>query len=691
MGVRITADTGGTFTDVVVADDSGTFTLGKALTDHTRVFTSIREGLEAACEQQGRTAESVLSEADMFVYATTRATNAILEGRTARTALLTTEGFPDVLVLREGGRRDAFDFTAPFPEPYVPRRLTFEVGERVDAEGGIVRELDDAAAVATIRALAERRVEAVAVCLLWSVANPLHEQRLGELLDEHLPGVPHTLSHQLNPVPREYRRASSAAIDASLKPLMQAHLADLENDLREHGFTGELMAATSFGGVMHVRDLAERPIYSARSGPSMAPVAGRTYAEEIGSQRDVIVCDTGGTSFDVSLVHDGKVVFTKDTWLGGTYLGHLTGLSSVDARSIGAGGGSIAWVDPGGLLRVGPHSAGSEPGPAAYGRGGTAPTVTDAATVLGYLNPETFHAGRLVLDVGAARTAIGTVADQLGLDVEDCAAAVLTIANEHMVRAIQELTVNEGVDPRDGLVVAGGGAGGLNTVAIMRELGCDQVLVPRTAGGLSACGAQFSDIVLEYSATQPSSSVDFDYEGVEQTLKSLRHQAQQTAELLARRGYGDVELRLSVEARYLQQNWELEVSLPFTAIDTPQDVATLVNAFHDEHERVFMVRDPDSSVECLSWRLRLVATTGAPRPATNENATPVDLAAPAHRRAVFDGSAHRTGVFSGADVRPGGRITGPAVIEEPTTTIVVPPGARAIVLPTGDYLIEVGQ
>ncbi|MBC3191000.1 hydantoinase/oxoprolinase family protein [Pseudonocardia sp. C8] len=691
MGTRITVDTGGTFTDVVVADGSGSLSLGKALTDQQRISTSIREGLAAACEPLGRSADDVLREADVFVYATTRATNAILEGTTARTALLTTAGFPDVLVLREGGRSDAFDFTVPFPEPYIPRRLTFEITERIGAEGGVVRELDEAAAVETIRGLAERGVEAVAVCLLWSIANPAHEVRLGELLAEHLPGVPVTLSHRLNPILREYRRASATAIDASLKPLMQAHLAGLEQDLRAHGFGGELMAATSFGGVMHVGDLAERPIYSARSGPSMAPVAGRAYAGEQAARHDVIVCDTGGTSFDVSLVHNGEIVFTRETWLGGTYSGHLTGLASVDARSIGAGGGSIAWVDPGGLLRVGPRSAGSEPGPAAYGRGGTLPTVTDAATVLGYLNPDTFHAGRMRLDADAARAAVGKLGAELGLDTEACAAAIFAIANEHMVRAIQELTVNEGVDPRDGLVVAGGGAGGLNTVAIMRELGCRRVLVPRTAGGLSACGAQFSDIIQEYSATRPTSSAAFDFDGVEAVLAGLRRRAQDAVVGLQARGYTKSRMQLAVEARYQQQNWEIEVVLPSTGIASASDVDALVTAFHDEHERLFMVRDPDSPVECLVWRLRLVMETGAPAPAATPVEGPVEAAVHARRPAVFDGSVHDTAVVAGTDLRPGNTLAGPAVIEEPTTTIVLPPGATAVVTATGDYLIEVGS
>ena len=430
----------------------------------------------------------LLARTDLFVYSTTHATNAILERTTARTAFLVTEGFPDVLVRREGGKTNPFDFGEPYPDPYVPRRLTFEVRERIGAQGEIVEPLDEARTRELVRSLSARSVEAVGVCLLWSIANPVHEEAVGRILDEELPGVPYTLSHRLNPTMREYRRASSTVIDASLKPLLQGHLLDMERDLRGAGFGGELVMAISVGGVMHVRELVDRPIYAVKSGPSLAPIAGRTYAEAELGGADVIVCDTGGTSFDVSLVRGGRIVSTRETWLGPRYTGHLTGLSSVDVRSIGAGGGSIAWLDPGGLLRVGPRSAGAAPGPACYGRGGAEPTVTDAAVVLGYLDPAFFLGGRMSLDVDAARSGVGGLAGALGESIERTAHGILAVANEHMVEAIKEITINEGVDPRESLVVAGGGAAGINIVPIARELGCRRVLVPATAGALSACG-----------------------------------------------------------------------------------------------------------------------------------------------------------------------------------------------------------
>ncbi len=316
--------------------------------------------------------EQLLGQTELFVYSTTRATNAILEGTTSPTALLVTEGFRDLLVRKEGGRLRPYDFATPFPKPYVPRRLTFEVPERVAATGEVVRPLTDDAVDAVVTQIDRSGVEAVAIALLWSIVNPDHEQRLAERLNAALPDVAVSVSHRLNPVIREFRRASSVALDASLKPLMQSHLTAIEEWLRTAGYQGRLVAATSLGGVLFFEDIIERPIYLAKSGPALAPMAGLAYAgAEIGGDRDIVVCDTGGTSFDVSLIRGGRPVITRETWLGEPHIGHLTGLASLDVRSVGAGGGSIARIAAGGLLQVGPRSAGSDPGPACYGLGGS--------------------------------------------------------------------------------------------------------------------------------------------------------------------------------------------------------------------------------------------------------------------------------------------------------------------------------
>lgn len=692
MGYRVAIDTGGTFTDLVLADERGSLVLGKSPTTYGRIFGGIQGALKMAAEQLGLDVGEVLGATDLLIYGTTHATNAIIERATARTAFLVTEGFPDILVLREGGKLDPFNLAYPPAEPYVARRLTFEIRERVDSEGQVVIPLDEERAREVLRQVRERRVEAIAVCLLWSPANPAHEAALGRLIESELPGIPYTLSHQLNPIIREYRRASSAAIDASLKPLMQSHLRDMEEDLRAAGFKGQLLIATSFGGVMHVGDVVQRPIYLVKSGPAMAPVAGRTYAEAEGGRRDLIVCDTGGTSFDVSLVHGGMIKFTRETWLGPEFIGHITGMASVDVKSIGAGGGSIAWIDPGGMLRVGPQSARAEPGPACYGAGGTQPTVTDAALVLGYLDPEYFLGGRMRLNARAAEDAVGAVAARIGGSVKDAARAIMQIAGDHMVSAIKDITINQGIDPRESLLVAGGGAAGLNILPIARELGCREVLVPRTAGALSACGGQYSDIVAEFTQSKFAYTGDFPYADVNRVLADITAEMERFEAELRARGLSRFRREYFVEARYPYQVWELDVALPKGRFDRPAELDGLIEAFHREHDRVFAVKEPGQQVECIYWRGRLSAALDGP-PLRKASARAAALPAPRTRRqAFFAGRGElETPRYHGDSLAAGMGIDGPAIIDEPTTTIVVYPGSRARVTELHNYLFEVGD
>ena len=689
-GYRIGVDTGGTFTDVVVGDATGILSVGKALTTRERISRGILEGLAVAAGALGVEVATLLRQTAVFIYGSTRATNAILEGKTARTALLVTEGFPDTLVRREGGKTNPWDYSSDYPEPYVPRHLTFEIRERVTAEGHVLVPLDEAAAVAALGRLRDQRVEAVAVCFLWSIANPKHELAVARLLERELPGIPYTLSHQVNPIVREYRRASSAAIDASLKPLMQQHLREMDADLRAAGLEGELLPAISLGGVMHIDGVIAKPIHMVRSGPSLAPILGRVIgAAEVGAT-EVIVCDTGGTSFDVSLVRDGRPVFGRDTWLGARYTGHLTGLSSVDARSIGSGGGSIARIDPGGLLRVGPESAGADPGPACYGRGGRHATVTDAALVLGYLDPDYFNGGRMRLDSSAAQVAVGGLAAELGKTLEDTASGILTVASEHMVAAITEITINEGVDPRDSLLLAGGGAAGLNIVPIARELGCTRVLLPRMAGALSACGAQYTDIVTEFGTSQLTQSSGFDYAAVNAALQGLSASIEAFKAGLRSRGIERFRTEYFVEARYLYQVWELEVPLPGPELCGPEDVARVVQAFHIVHESVFAVSEAAQEIEFIHWKGRVTGELERP-PLTPVAARKGAAPSPVRTATAYFSTIGTVKIplYRGETLGRGAQVTGPALIVEPTTTIVLYPGSSATVTPFNNYMVDV--
>jgi N-methylhydantoinase A len=468
---------------------------------------------------------------------------------------------------------------------------------------------------------------------------------------------------------------------------MQGHLHSIEIGLREAGLRGQLVAATSMGGVLPIEHLAERPIYAAKSGPSLAPIAARLYAEREFETTEAIVCDTGGTSFDVSLVHEGAPVFTRETWLGEPFTGHHTGLASVDVRSIGAGGGSIAWIDRGGLLRVGPVSAGADPGPACYGRGGSAPTVTDAACVLGYLDPERFLGGAMRLDEEAAREVLGALGARLDLDERGSAAAVLTLAGEHMVGAIREITINQGVDPRDVLVVAGGGAAGLNIAAIGVALECEHILIPRTAGALSAFGGQYSDVVYEASASVYTDSSSFDFDALADAFATISASLDGFGATLAS-GVAPPRRVHFVEARYAHQVWTLELPLGDHQLSSREDVERIVDDFHDLHERVFAVREPCQRVEILQCRGRLVAKPFTPALASAVVGAAPD-SSPRTRTAYFPGEgAVVVAVHEGGTLAPGSRLQGPLLIAEPSTTVVVPPGVTLRITALGNYLLE---
>lgn len=685
-GAHVSIDVGGTFTDVVHTSADGRLTVGKALTTKARAAEGILEALAVIGEQLGSSADGILASADALLYGTTRATNAVVEDKAARTAFFTTRGFPDILTLREGGKLEPFNYRMPYPEPYVPRHLTFEITERVGPEGQVLTPLDEESVVEAVQAARRARVEAIAVCLLWSIVHPEHELRVGELIAEHAPELPYTLSHELNPIIREYRRASSAAIDASLKPLMQEHLATLDADLREHGFRGTLLVATSFGGAWPVNEAIAKPIYTVGSGPSLAPTAALRHAALEGKEpkQDLIVCDTGGTTFDAALVTDGTVTRASEVWLGPRFTGSLLGISAVDIKSFGAGGGSIAWVDDGGLLQVGPHSAGSQPGPACYGLGGTEPTVTDAALVLGYLDPDRFLGGRMRLDVERAREAVRTrVAERLGISVDEAAAGIFVVANEAMVGAIKQLTIDQGVDPRTAVIVAGGGAAGMNILPIARELGCREVLLPKTAGALSAYGGSVADIVDERRVTSFGLSSSLDLSAVNGILKQLKAELDEVRERLSF-PLSKARVEFFVEARYPAQAWEITVPLGGERLEGADDVEAMVERFHAAHERLYAVRHDGSPIECVAWMGRLVATP------ERRQAMPPSARAEGVPEPTTSGSAYFPSIgqvmtprFDGASLRAGHVIEAPAIVQEPTTTIVVPPGTTLTVTAHG--------
>jgi N-methylhydantoinase A len=691
MSYRITVDTGGTFTDLVLANDEELLGFFKSPTTPDDMFVGVEDGLRQAAASQSLSLEDLMRETSLFVYSTTRGTNAILEGKTAKTAFIATEGHGDMLVYREGGKPDPFNLRIPYPAPYVPRALTLEVVERVLSDGSVRVPLDESTVERAVERLRAWNIEAVGVCLLWSVVNPQHELRVGELLTHALPGVEVSLSHEVNPIIREFRRASATVIDASLKPLMRAHLTDIDARLRGLGYAGDPLSVTHVsGGMLSMNELCAAPLQSVDSGPALGPVAGLTLAmiELDDEHPDAIVTDLGGTSFEISVIHGGELTYTREKWLGPEYLGHPTGMHAVDTRSVaGAGGGSIARVDVEGVLQVGPDSAGADPGPVCYGHGGIAATVTDAAAVLGYLDREYFAHGRFDLDLEGARRAVAEqVAEPLGLSTEDGAAAILAVATEVTRSFVHDQTVRQGLDPRACLLVSGGGAAGLNIVRVARELEVPQILIPSGAGVLCAIGGQYADVVTEFSQRHFTETSRFDADGVNGVLAELSRLMDEFFAKLG--GEGDERREFVCEARYTDQNWEIDVPLAADRFSGPDDVKAFENEFHRVHKRLFAVDQPDQSVECINWRARARQIRSKPRLPRFDRAD--TTSAPVNTRSIYEGGEWiDVDVFDGPRLGPGTTMEGPCVIEDPTTTIVLPAGTSVSVSEHHNYRLDV--
>jgi N-methylhydantoinase A len=683
--MRLATDTGGTFTDLIVERDDGSIELFKAATTPRDPVQGVLDALAIAAARQRAPLAQFLDQADTFIHGTTHAINAIVTGETARTALIVTAGHRDILTLREGGRSEPFNHTEPYPEPYVPRALTFAIPERLLCDGTVLRPLDESAVLDVIGELAAREVRAVAVCLLWSIVNPAHELRVAQLLAAHAPQIEVTLSHRLNPTPREYRRAISAAIDASLKPLMSRYIAGLEERLSAAGFKGRVLVLTSRGGVLDADQVARAPIQVINSGPSVAPVAGRHYASAEGAAT-AIVADTGGTTYDIGLIRGGQIPMTREVWLGKPMRGHLIGFPSVDMRSVGAGGGSIAWVDAGGLLHVGPKSAGAQPGPACYGRGGRHPTVTDAALVLGFIDPAFFLGGAIPLDIAAARAAIELdVARPMGTDVDAAARSIIDVVTENMVQAILDITVAQGVDPAEAVLVGGGGAAGLNSLYVARRLGVRHLLIPETGAALSAAGALLSDLTAEFAEACFTSTRAFDAQRVNATLGALLDRCREFA---AGPGAGSAGTSISViaEARYQNQVWEIDVPISPHGFHGAESVASFRRTFDAQHRGLFTVDDPGSPVEIVMLRANVSCRLGS---RTFFRLGDIDARLDRGERSVaFPGRERMRVPVRRLDALPQGEtLTGPAILESPFTTVVIDPAARYERRPSGSLVV----
>ena len=667
---QVSIDIGGTFTDCVVSDGAR-LAVVKAPSTPPAFERGFMDALDLAARAFDSDLADFLARTERIVHGTTVATNALVEGRTGAVGLICTAGHPDVLTLREAPRKRAFDWRLDYPKPFVPRNRTCEVRGRIDARGDEIAPLSENDVQAAVDHFKRCPVDAIAVSLLWSVVEPAHEERVGAIVGELWPEVPVTLSHALNPIPREYRRTIASAIDASLHGIVPAYLGRLEGAVREAGFAGTLLVANCQGGMMTVGEIAAHPIHAVMSGPTLAPIAALALSDE----PDIVVIDMGGTTFDVSAIRARSLVRTSEAPI----VDDLLGLPKIDVRSVGAGGGSIAWVDSGGLLRVGPVSAGADPGPAAYGRGGTRPTVTDANLVLGLLDPGYFLGGRLALDTDAAHRAVATVADALGLKVAEAAYAIHVTSNENMIAAIEDITVNEGIDPRESFLVAGGGATACHIGEMARALGIGRFMVPGVAAGLSAFGGLATDIRGEETATLHTSNRHFALDAVNHTLATLSERARR---FLERAGVPveDRRYEYAFQTRYKYQSWEIEALFePGDGGLGADDVPVLSAAFHDMHERIHTIREDDGEVEFTTWTVRAIGTGGGAEagPAATQGSGRLPERG---QRSVYLGEerAFRAlPAYDGNAPAAGAEVQGPALIDSDTTTILLLAGQRA--------------
>jgi N-methylhydantoinase A len=641
--VLLGVDVGGTFTDAVVFDGERLHT-AKVPTTPGDQSRGVMAAVDAALRRAGGPRERI----EGFAHGMTVGTNALLEQRGAATALVATRGFGDLLRIGRQNRPQLYRLCAPKPDPLVADDRQFELSERVGPQG-VIKELPDAELGDLVERVRRSGVGAVAVCLLFSYLEPAHERRVAERLREALPDVHVSASHEVLAQFREYERCSTTVIDAYLSPLLGRYLRRLSEAATGAGLP-EPVVMQSSGGVAPAREAARAGAWSVLSGPAAGAVGAGLLATTSGDGFAVGL-DMGGTSCDVCVVEEGRVRETDSRELEG----RVIQLPMVDVHTVGAGGGSIGWRDPGGALRVGPQSAGADPGPACYGRGGSEPTVTDANLMLGYLAADSTLAGGVELDAGAAREAVERLGVSLGLDPLQTAEGIIRVANQEMVRALRVVTVERGVDPRRFALMPFGGAGPMHGAAIAEQLGMERMLCPRASGVLSALGLCASERRRDSTRTVLLS-------GAELTAKRIAAEVAEMRENLGE-GMEAAEPRVSYEMRYRGQAFELPIPGPVDA--EPRDLA---EAFAEAHEERYGYRDPDGTVELVNIHLALAIAGPAPRPA----AATGDVAV-AERDAHFSGHWRPARVLRG-EPAAGTRASGPAIFELPEATLVLPPG-----------------
>jgi N-methylhydantoinase A len=684
---QLAIDVGGTFTDCLVLDESGALERFKAPTtpdDPTRGFFA---AVAKAASHYRRDLGSFLSEVEQIIHGTTLGTNILVTGRGAKVGMITTKGFRDSIEMRRGVKNlhgSMFDvFIEPY-KPLVPRHLRLGVEERTLYDGKVLTPLNVTELRRAVRKILDEECTAVAVCFLHSYANGANELEAKRIIQEVAPDIYVTTSHEILPVWREFERFSTAVVSAYIGPAVARYGRRLQSALDEHGFGGRLLMMLANGLVQVIDHCVDRAVYLLNSGPAAAPSAAK-YLGSLHQKEDLLSVDMGGTSFDLCVLRDGRIPTTSESWVGE----HRVAIKMVDVPTVGAGGGSQAWIDTLGLLRVGPQSAGADPGPAAYGRSDIA-TVTDADLVLGYIPADYFLGGDIELDLARARQAVAAVGRRLNLAEDQAAQAIYTTINTVMANQITEMCTKKGHDLRDFWLVAGGGAGGVHAGAIASQLSIPYVIVPRVAALMSAFGMFVMDLGLEYARSCARRQDQLDLDEINRLFADMRRQADGDFARIGMASSG-LDHRCTVEMRYLGQFHELEIDLPRQAL-TAESLPALLATFHARYEEMYTYSMPWRPVELLTFRLKVTAPARPLAMAAGAagDGGGAESAQRGSRRALLDGHAERldTPVYDWDRLRPGHRLRGPALVDDHTTTVLVPPGFTCRIDPQQHLVLE---
>ncbi|HLI09415.1 MAG TPA: hydantoinase/oxoprolinase family protein [Ktedonobacteraceae bacterium] len=667
---RVSVDIGGTFTDFVVHDqEQGYAFTGKVLSTPTDPARGVITGLTGLIDD--------LSTIDFLVHGTTVGLNAFLERRGSRVLLITTAGFRDVYTIARGDRKKLYALQYRKPEPLIPPHDIHTVHERVRWDGSVQEKLHSEDFEPIIEKLQTEGIKAVAICFLHAYVNPEHELQARKLLQERVPGLSISLSHEIAREWREYERSSSTVLNAYVAPIVERYLSSLEGQARERGLRSTLYVMQSNGGVMTASAARGLPIQTFLSGPVGGTIGGQALSQLL-NRPNLLCVDMGGTSFDASLIINGQPSFSSETALEGLPIL----MSLVDIHTIGAGGGSLAWLEAG-ALRVGPRSAGADPGPACYGLGGTQPTVTDANLFLGRMNPDYFLGGHMKLDRQLAGKAIGSVADQLGLTSEALAEGMLAVVNARMADAMRTITVKQGIDPREYSLLAFGGAGPMHAVALAKELDINEVIIPWAPGTFSAWGMLQTNVRHDLTRTfyqtlqeTSASSLESMYGQIEEQGRATLYAEEVPAEQMG--------FQRSADMRYIGQ--EYSVNVPVSSTIDEDGLEALTARFHDAYKTRYGHSTPGAPIEFVNLRVaasgKLERRTASFRPAKEQEGYEAST-----REVIFEGQAVPTKFYRRDRLPAGTRLTGPHVIEEETATTVVPPGWISRVDELGNIII----